>query len=760
MAEEASVGRQHRYRVGERVHCTVSGIYPFGVFVRLSDGTEGYIRLRELSLEGDERGLKECQVDRTMTAVVTELPERGKHYELSHRLALQDPWETFLATHTERDVVTGVVKTLSNADVMVEIEPGVRGHIPLREIATWDVAEPKDVLWTGDCVQATITRLQSNPPRMTLSIRRELEKSARITSLLDRLDQQSEPGEQADLVSAAERDLLPPLPYEPVQLPGPLLLVDDNDELRTELAQWLRGLGCIVEEASSGPEALARAPRGHYALVIADLDMPGLDGVTVISRLRTNGVKIPIAVMSDPAYIVENLHALLGLDIASALPKPFDKRDVHDLLKRLEAGERPRLDASTWAQPLKLQPIQATVKLLEADDPIAVRMEKVLERVVQDTGASHGAIFHLNPVSLQMEVTAFTPSIRIAPEAVYGLLESPVRDAIAEDRVLVEGHVMEDDVQARRFTKLLRLLPFESCMAVPLNAGGQVEHALFLFHRSPAMFHLYRQRDALAAATLLSALLENQALEKRMRDLSGLLLSGQLAAGFGHEVHNKLAILNLQFDNLRADLGEILAGDPELRDRGRAQALTAAANAAAAASAELQRTVRDFRKLMAQRQEELVNVNQVVRQAEELIRPIARRSQVAVKLELAAELPMVWGSGLGLQQVILNLLLNAVQHTAVKKHTVKSVTVQTRCAASQEDGRIEIRVIDTGPGIHHQLWDKVFELGFTTRGSEGSGLGLFIARSLLKPMSGHICIESSYVPLGTTFLVDLPVATA
>jgi two-component system sensor histidine kinase FlrB len=70
---------------------------------------------------------------------------------------------------------------------------------------------------------------------------------------------------------------------------------------------------------------------------------------------------------------------------------------------------------------------------------------------------------------------------------------------------------------------------------------------------------------------------------------------------------------------------------------------------------------------------------------------------------------------------------------------------------------VQARFSDTGPGIHRQLWEKIFALGFTTRAG-GSGLGLYIARSLMGSMGGRIVLEESLVPLGTTFLVELPAA--
>lgn len=749
------------YRVGDRVRCVIDGIFPFGVFVRLDDGSFGYIRLRDLSLTGDARGLEEFGLRQQIWAVVTELPGERTHYGLSHRLTLDDPWPRFLANHQEGDVISGTVRGLSRDGVIIEPAPGIRVHVPLQELASWEVKEPKDLFWIEDQAQARIVRVVQKPPHMTASIKRLLERNAFYTSVLQRMDQSA--------AARAEAETTPEVPagltLGPVHLPAPLLLVDDTGELRETLAQRLREFGCEVVQAASGSAALDFIHRNTFALLIADLDMPDINGVGLLSQLRAEGNPLPVAVMSDPAFIVDNLPALLKLDVAAALPKPLEMEEVHHLLERLERGERPQLNPADWAQAQPADFFRAATGSVPGEGPIAIRLQRVLEDAVRDAGATQGAIFRLDPVSLQVEVTAFAPPMRVSPELIYGLRESPVKDVITEDQPLLETNIMADELQARRFAKLLLLLSFESCLAVPLRAGGKVESALFLFHRSPGMFNIYRQRDATAAAMLLSAQLKNEALEKQVRDLSGLLLSGELSAGFGHEVHNKLAILNLQFEHLAGEIEQMLNGVVQRGDPASTASVVAALNSATAASAELQRTVRDFRRLMGPRERELVDVNEVVRQAEVLMRPIARRSQVTLKLELGANLPLVQGSGLGLQQVILNLLLNATEHTGAKKDPTRVVTVSTSCCPARPGGpaagdrnerRVEIRVSDTGPGIHHRLWERVFELGFTTRGSEGSGLGLFIARSLLNPMGGQISIESSFVPLGTTFLVELP----
>ena len=99
-------------------------------------------------------------------------------------------------------------------------------------------------------------------------------------------------------------------------------------------------------------------------------------------------------------------------------------------------------------------------------------------------------------------------------------------------------------------------------------------------------------------------------------------------------------------------------------------------------------------------------------------------------------------------------MLNGIQHMEIKRYGQRMLTISTAYCTTMAVAWVQARVSDTGPGIHRQQWDRVFDLGFTTR-PEGSGLGLFIARSLITSMGGQISIENSTIPIGTTFLVEL-----
>lgn len=750
-------GRPHRKE--QIVTCTIERILPFGVFVRLEDGTEGYIRRRELSLSGDQEAMSEFKLGDSVTAVIVEPESPGRTLELSRRAALPDPWLDFTRNFRVGSTVEGTVKRLTNSGADIEILPGVNGFAPLAELAPWPISAPNDVVWPGDRVKGAVVYINFAEHRVRLSLKRVLEQAAFIQSVLDRVPGTIENADEEVLPSVTQTDFTLEQDNEPAKLDAPILVVEDMVDIRKALIKWLDHQGYEALEAQSSRNALKICQERPFALVIADLDMPDLDGASLVRELRVRNINVPIAIMSNPDLLELQLPRLRAYDIATAFPKPLDLRDIHELLVRLANGERPTME-TRWGMleiPAEIRPYQELTRVARTHSPISARLRYSLEQLIRVTDASASIIFHLNPVSMQVTILEKAGEIRLQMDALYGLLESPVRDVIVGEQPILENHVSRE--RSAQFRKLQDLLPFESCIAVPLHVAGHTEHALFLFQRAEGAFSTFRLRDAAAAATLLTTALENQALDERVRALSGLFLSGQLAAGFGHEVFNKLASLDLQFKNLRSDVVRLTREQIDMTGSSNLPALTALQNAvehAVGTVTELGRTVTEFRRLMGTREDRAIDVNQVARQAVLLIQPVARRAQVSIRLSLAEDLPTVAGSSLGLQQAFLNIMLNAVQHTERKPHNYRLLTVSTSCCGSESDQRVQARLSDTGPGIHFQLWDKVFALGFTTR-QGGSGLGLYIAESLLNNMGGRVSIESSLVPFGTTFLVELPV---
>jgi len=744
----------HTYAEEQRVTGKVDTVLPYGVFVRLPDGTRAYIRRRELSWEGDQDPRQVVSQDEEVQAVVVALPEPGRTMELSLRRLLPDPWEQFEQQYRERDTVTGTVKTLIPSGAFVQIIPGVNGFVPLREMASWKVEQPEELLWVGDYVEAVITRIDHRCKKVNLSIQRRMEKQAWAIEFTRRLASsgQAEPREELERVQEPEEGWAD---SEGVHEQGAdlgslgrALVVDDDKVLLGSLVAWMRRQGCQAEGAGSLTEALTRLKETRFDLVLADIDLSGEDGVGLIRSVKGCRPECPVAVISLPEWIAERGPELEALGIAGAFAKPLDLDELREGLVRIAQGKAPgswRAAASPPAQDRSIDSFHALARQMRGGASLHSRLEAGLERLLALTRAEVAMVFHMDPVSRKVSIVAQAGTLPLNHEAVCSLDDSPVKDLIIEGGDIFELHVSRRD---GRFSKLLDLLPFQSCIGVPIQAAEDVHHALFLFHREPEAFSRYRLRDAHAMAVLFSAALESDLVERRAGEISRSLVTGDLAASFGHEVYNKISGLEIQVRNLRAEYGRASPAEME-----------AAIDTLLQTVLDTKRVAVSFRNLIRAEEQEEIDINDVIRRAELLLRPVARKHKVRISTRLAPDLPKTVGSAARLQQSFSNIMLNGIQHMAQKMERCPTGwgALEVTSSWEPEDAGcpIKVRFTDTGPGIHRRLWKDIFELGFSTRPG-GTGLGLFVARSVVESMGGRIAVEQSSIPLGSTFLVELP----
>jgi two-component system sensor histidine kinase HydH len=144
-----------------------------------------------------------------------------------------------------------------------------------------------------------------------------------------------------------------------------------------------------------------------------------------------------------------------------------------------------------------------------------------------------------------------------------------------------------------------------------------------------------------------------------------------------------------------------------------------------------------------------VDVNDVVREAFELLRAQAAQQNVRVDVDLEPDLPKILGSAAGLRQVVLNLATNALQAMPQSG----CLTCRTRHLAS--DRAVELEIADTGSGIDAEVRARLFEPFFTTR-PQGTGLGLSLCREIVLQHNGTIDLIPA-TPQGTVCRVVFPV---
>src|SRR5207244_5024180 len=151
----------------------------------------------------------------------------------------------------------------------------------------------------------------------------------------------------------------------------------------------------------------------------------------------------------------------------------------------------------------------------------------------------------------------------------------------------------------------------------------------------------------------------------------------------------------------------------------------------------------------------MVDVNQVARETLALRAYEQRVSNIVVIDALAAGLPQVFADGHQIQQVLLNLIINAEQ-AMLSANGRGSIVVRTWHDAIHESIVVEIN--DDGPGIPEELQPKIFDPFFTTKEiGKGTGLGLTVAYAIVQEHGGRIRLDSQ-PSAGASFFVELPVA--
>jgi two-component system, NtrC family, sensor kinase len=147
-----------------------------------------------------------------------------------------------------------------------------------------------------------------------------------------------------------------------------------------------------------------------------------------------------------------------------------------------------------------------------------------------------------------------------------------------------------------------------------------------------------------------------------------------------------------------------------------------------------------------------VDVNQTLERTLDLLRRQSLFFNIGIERHLADGLPPLRADPAQLQQVFMNIIMNAAQAMAEEGR----LTVVTRAEPGGES--VEIVITDTGHGIPHEDLDRIFDPFFTTgKEGHGTGLGLSIAYGIISKHQGTITVEST-VGVGTTFTIRLPVA--
>jgi two-component system sensor histidine kinase TtrS len=221
---------------------------------------------------------------------------------------------------------------------------------------------------------------------------------------------------------------------------------------------------------------------------------------------------------------------------------------------------------------------------------------------------------------------------------------------------------------------------------------------------------------------------------------------GEMASAIAHEINQPLtAITNYAYACIRLLRGGQATSEEALEVMQRVAG-------EAERAGEVVRKMRSFVR-GEEGQVNAVDANFLVAEVLQLAAPEARQSGVELVPALAPELPEVLSDSIQIQQVLLNLVRNAVEALVAGDCAERTVRIET---ARGEPGFVAIRVADTGPGLAPEALEKVFEPFYTTK-PDGIGIGLALSRSIVDAHGGRLW-ASAGPGRGAVFQLTLPVA--
>lgn len=486
-----------------------------------------------------------------------------------------------------------------------------------------------------------------------------------------------------------------------------ILLVDDKAEALLALEMILDGLRQEVVKARSGREALRLLLREDFAVILLDVNMPGMDGFETaeLIRQRTRSKQTPIIFLtafSDEMYVARG-YSLGAVDyiLAPVVPEILRAKvgvfaELHRKTQQLK--QQTTCLAQRAAQLHRLKEASLAITAAPALEAIRQVLEEWACRLIGATRAT--AIFEVGEGASSWE--------RVGPAA-----DAERGAGVGGDRLVVP--LLGRSGQQRGILQV---------SGKPTGAMTEDDRALMV------------QLAQIAAIAMENVISAHAREANRLKD--------QFLATLSHE--------------LRTPLHAILGWTKVLRTGGLPE------STAARALEVIERNVHAQTKLI----DDLLDVSRitsgkmqltigpvflaaVVQSVIDTLQPVAEKHQVQLSSVLDASTE-VMGDADRLHQAVLNLIENAIKFTQAGGRVDVSL--------DHRDAMARLQVTDTGQGIHPQFLPHVFDYfrqgDRTTRGQGGLGIGLSVVKHIVKLHDGSVRAESPGLGQGATFVVELP----
>jgi signal transduction histidine kinase len=492
---------------------------------------------------------------------------------------------------------------------------------------------------------------------------------------------------------------MPPDELKPQSLK--VLLVEDNRDDADLLGRHLRRNGfapalTTVETADAMKAALSGEPQPD--IVLADYHLPNFSGPEALQMLKSSGLDIPFIMMSGA------VSEQTAVDSMRAGAQDYVSKQ--NLTRLAPAVERELKEASGRRHKLAAE--------------VALR-------------ASEARFHHLvEAMPMGLLLNDFQGRVLFANQALARLLHRSVEE-------LSSGQVMIESLcsgilraQAAWSEGVFNGAPFESTCHT--SDGGLIDVLIGVALLNPQAKAEERQFVAFVADLSLQ-----KKSQEALRQTEKLAVAGQLAASIAHEINNPLeAVINCLYLVAQADLPEDARGYVNLaqKELDRVSQIT-------------MQTLRFYRGSTGRNP---TDVHELIETVMTLLESRLEKGQIEVVRELGTKISVVAQGG-EIRQVIANLVTNALDAMGLGGRLILRTADGTDWVTGARG--VAITVADTGSGMEEETLARMFEPFYSTKGTTGTGLGLWISHELIAKHGGTIRVRSQ-PGAGTVFRMFLP----
>lgn len=496
-----------------------------------------------------------------------------------------------------------------------------------------------------------------------------------------------------------------------------ILIIDDEPDIRSLLSNILNQEGYRVKAASNGKEAVALFKSDKFDLVITDIQMPEMDGLKVMMQIKEMDKDIGVIILTGFATINDAINALRAGGAFDYVTKPLEHIDKF-LNTTQQALERRRLKIEN----------RELLKMLEKE----IKERKLILEQIRNSKFLLQSI--VDGISKPLFLLDNKQSVMLMNIAALNYFGTSFKEAIGKPchDILNQKCGICWDCKIHSYASSGKFSAFERRSPLDKKRIEQVE------------IYPLKNKGIEGVIVSINDISEIRRIQEQLNRADRLSSLGQLSGGIAHEIRNPLAGMSLFLDILN-DTKKFEHTDDELE-------IIQEMKDNVDRIAGIIRRVLDFAKPSATTIKK-IDVNALIKENIRLWSEKLRQSNIKLVLSLAEDLPPVHGDEIELQQVINNLVTNAVE--AMGKGGVLSViTTKGEMSFNEDRAAAKIEIKDTGTGIAPEHSKDIYNPFFSTKAT-GTGLGLSIVYQIIKRHSGVILHESNPEG-GMVFTIELP----